>query len=160
MVVLFRSCPAASRHSSTGMRPPIFCFKVAEAVAGWMEVWRVDPACVSYGGGQRRRRAWIQDRGDSGCSPGRWATIDGFIFCGSLQSLCAMEFPPVFGRAVAGSGDSQWRSSLEAPARIGGRDLLVISHFLKALCASWVGLLSFVSLYDILVFVWVCVRFP
>ena len=35
---LFRSRLAASRRSSTGMRLPIFYFKVAEAAAGLMEV--------------------------------------------------------------------------------------------------------------------------
>lgn len=157
---LFRSCPAASRRFSTGMRLPIFCFKVAEAAAGLLDVWRVDPARVSCGGGRRRRRGWIQDRGDSGRVPGRWATSDGFIFCGSLQSLRAMESSSVLGRAAASSGDFRWRVSSEAPASIGGRDLLVIFLFLKALCASWVGLWSSVSLFDILVFVRVCVRFP
>ena len=106
---LFRSPPAASCRSSTGMRLPIFCFKVAEAAAGLMEVWRVDPARVSCGGGRRRRREWIQDRGDSGRVPGRRATSDGFIFCGSLQSLRAMESSSVLGRAAARSGDFRCR---------------------------------------------------
>ena len=157
---LFRSRPAASRRSSTGMRLPIFCFKVAEAAVGLMDVWRVDPARVSCCGGRHRRREWIQDRGGSGRVPGRRATSDSFIFCGSLQSLRAMESTSVFGRAAARSGDFRWRGSSEAPASIGGMDLLVIFLFLKALCASWVGLWSSVSLFDILVFVRVCVRFP
>ena len=98
--------------------------------------------------------------GTRGASPADGATSDGFIFCGSLQSLRAMESSSVLGRAAARSGDFRWRGSSEAPASIGGRDLLVIFLFLKALCASWVGLWSSVSMFDILVFVRVCVYFP
>ena len=146
------SCPGGT---------PGFCFKVPEMVQVRLEVRGSDPARTSCGGGRRRRRAWIQDRGSLGRVPGRWASDIGFIlsgrmsvFCGSLQSVRAMEFPPISGWAVVGSGDSWQRRCglLECLASTGSRDLVVIFVFLVSLCALC-DELSSVSLYDILVFV-------
>ena len=152
--LLYRRWSPASRRLARCM--PTFCFKGAEVAEGCVGVWRLDLARLSRGGGRRRRRAQIQGRGNSGRVPGRWATNDGFFFCGSTQSLRAMGFSPTSGRAVAGAGVFRW-GALLFPASIGGRNFVFIFVFLEALCASLVGQLS-VSLSDILVFV--CVCFP
>ena len=109
----------ASHRPVRGMCLPDFCFKGAVVAEGWVEGWWLDLARVSRGDVRRRRRVRIQGRRNSGLVPGRWATNDGLFFCGSPQSLCAMEFPSISGRAVAGAGDFRWRGSLESPACIG-----------------------------------------
>ena len=127
----FKSHPAVACRSMREMCSPTFCFKVAEDVEGYAETRRLDPAQTPRDSVCRQRRVWIQGQGNLGRDPGRWTSNDDFIsfvgtsvFCGSLQSLCAMDFLLTSGWVVAGFGDFRWRSLLELPTMKGSRDLL------------------------------------
>ena len=45
----------------------------------FVEVWWLDHAQASLDGGGRRWRAVVHELKSWGCSPGRWATADGYI---------------------------------------------------------------------------------
>jgi hypothetical protein len=57
---------------------------------------------------QRRTPAAIQGQRSLGCVPSRWICSDGFIYCGSCQSLCAKELLLIQGHGGF-VGSSSWR---------------------------------------------------
>jgi len=108
-----------------------FIFSDAVEAVDTAAGWSVDRACVPLGFG--RRRASVQALRSSGCVPGRWASSDGSIFYGSIQSLCAKEL--LLSRVRHGvfvGGDGLLRRSPVASGSTGSRVLNVISIFLRA----------------------------
>ena len=73
-------CPGSELRrlqQAAGLWP--FCFKAAERLADFVEVWWLDHAQASLDGGGRRWRVVVHELKSLGCSPGRWATADGYI---------------------------------------------------------------------------------
>jgi hypothetical protein len=100
--------------------------------------WQVDRTPPLFG--VDRRRVPVQDQRSSGCVLGRWICSDGFIYCGSNQSLCAKGFLLIQGGhgVFVDGGGRRWRS----PALSGctrSRVLVVIFVFFRGLYASWSG---------------------
>ena len=91
-------CPGSELRrlqQAAGLWP--FCFKAAERLVDFVEVWWLDHAQASLDGGGRRWRAVVHELKSLGCSPGRWATADGYIpslgmgvYFDSFQSQRAM----------------------------------------------------------------------
>jgi len=165
-----RSLPAASRPVWEVSSPALFCEGTQDA-AGGVEARRMDGARFPYGGGRRRQRACIHGRWSLGRGPDRWAFSDGSnssawmsVYCGSLQSLLAMELPLTLGErrleaaAVSGCG-GRWRT-LERSVHRGSRAFVVISYFLRGLCENRVGQLSSVYFQNVPVALRVFVGFP
>ena len=158
-----RSLPTASRPVREVSSPAFGCEGV-EVAAGVVEARRMDWARFPCGGGCRRQRAFIHGQEGSGYVPGRWAFSECFIpslvsgvLYGSFQSHGAMGLLLAWGErqlesaAVSGSGGR--RRTLDDSVCRGSKGFVVISFFLRGLCAIWVGQLSSVSSLDVSVFV-------
>ena len=126
------------RSLSTG--PPVFVWQGVVTASGVVVARWVDGVRLPCGGGCRRRRISIRDRGCLGRGPGRRTTSGGSIssvamsvFCGSSQSvcICAMGLPRIYRWvAVAGIGGPRRWGFLADSVSIGSMDLIAISCFL------------------------------
>ena len=157
----------AARRTSREASALASSFEDGGAALGLVEAWRVDPAQLFRGGFSCRQRARIQSRRSLGRVPGRWTFNGGFIssvkasvFCGSCQSLLAMELLWLLGRwhpVLVASGDVRRRRRI--PVHEGSRDLGVFSLLNRGLCVSVVEQLASVSYVNVLVFVLVPVLY-
>jgi hypothetical protein len=104
---LYRSCPATAHRpgSRRDVSPLCFCSVDGEAALVFVEDSRVEQIHPCGGAGSSTahpsfgsRRIWIHGHRISGCIPGRQTSSESFclsmvasFFCGSFQSLMAME---------------------------------------------------------------------
>ena len=140
---LYRSRPAVVRRPWWRRMELVLSFQDAEEAVVAAVARRMDRARASRAGVSRRRRVSIPRRRSSGCSPDRWLLNVGFsssaaasIYCGPLQSLCAMGFPSTSGSvAAAGGGVGRRRSRgfHESSGCQKSKDLVVIFAFLEVL---------------------------
>jgi hypothetical protein len=136
--LLYRRCLPAARRPAWEVSSLAFCLVEDEAATGLVEGWRVEQV-LSCGGVNTAhppcgsRRIWIQGHRCSGRVPGRWTFSEVSLspmvvsfFCGSFQSLMAMEFRVAKGRwqlIPAVAGDELRRRN---PVCKGPGDLIVI----------------------------------
>jgi hypothetical protein len=123
-------------------------FQDAMVAMGSTDRRRADRDLVPFSGDRRRAPVW--EHRNLGCIPGRCSFSDGFIDCGSFQSLCATGLPLFRGglRIFSSDGgrrfvgrDRRWRFRMPAGST-GPTAFFVISVLGRDLCASWLGQLS------------------
>lgn len=127
-----------------------FCYKAAEQVAGFVEVWRLGQARVSLNGGGRRRRVVVHELESLGRGLGQWATADGSIpslgtsvYFDTLQSQCAMGLFQLGDSPKAYlNGGGRRRGFRKSLVCRGPRGLFIIFIFSRVLCEVWLEQLS------------------
>lgn len=70
------------------------------------------------------------------------ASARPYVFCGSFQSLCAIEFPLAWGEVATGFGVLRGQWGFQVPVNKGSRNLFAIFVFLETLCTKRMGQLS------------------
>ena len=135
---LYWSSSTVARICGASLCLPLFCFEESGHAGGHAEDGWPDRARASIGGDSRRWRVQFRDLGSLGRGPGRWTTAEGFIYCDSSQSQCAMGFLQIYGGSgVFVDGNDRQRRSPAKKASIGVGDLSVISLSFRGSFAVW-----------------------
>jgi hypothetical protein len=133
------------------------CSKDGEAASVCADGRRVElQTRLFHGGVSRQWQVCIQGHWGLGRVPGRWFLSVCFIsskmagvYCGSTQSLLAMELWLTYGWWRLASGDGRRRWNLEDSGCRGSKDWIAISLFFRDLCAfSSVPLSTYLYLYE------------
>jgi len=135
---LFWSSSTVARICGASLCLPLFCFEESGHAGGHAEDGWPDRARASIGGDSRRWRVQFRDLGSLGRGPGRWTTAEGFIYCDSSQSQCAMGFLQIYGGSgVFVDGSVRQRRSPAKKASIGVGDFSVILLSFRGSFAVW-----------------------
>jgi hypothetical protein len=132
---LYRSPVLAARREVSSLA---LCSKDGEAASVCADGRRVElQTRLFHGGVSRQWQVCIQGHWGLGRVPGRWFLSVCFIsskmvgvYCGSSQSLLAMELWLTYGWWRLASGDSRRRWNLEDSGCRGSKDWIAISLFL------------------------------
>jgi len=135
---LYWSSSTVARICGASLCLPLFCFEESGHAGGHAEDGWPDRARASIGGDSRRWRVQFRDLGSLGRGPGRWTTAEGFIYCDSSQSQCAMGFLQIYGGSgVFVDGSVRQRRSPAKKASIGVGDFSVILLSFRGSFAVW-----------------------